>query len=334
MLALVVLLALVASPAPLPAALEATPADLQVQQVQGAAQEDARFPLAAVILEPGWNLVGWMGADAAADATAASIVGEFQALYAYDSLVQQFQFFGGPTSPTFLNTLDALPFGAGVWIFVQEESLWIQPAPWWERSVDLQPGFNLALWTGPSNTPIDEALAGLGSSLIAAFTYDAPAQTFLSFGPDRLAFLNSAEFLNYGDGVWLEVSEAVTWEQPALQRIGTQDVTFLRRIARLDETGAEVDITDDVLAVAQADPGPPIPLRFGLVIQEARSMRGSAVADNGAVLPSIGMTFGVEPPPASRPCSAWRSASQVSPESSAQGAARTSHRHHRSTRPR
>ena len=278
---------LAASPSAV-APLAADGPDLQVQQEQ---QEATRFPITAVTLQPGWNLVGWMGATAVADATA-SIVGPFRSLFTYDAVAQDFRSFS-PDALAFLNTLDDLAFGDGVWIFALEESLWIQPAPWWARSVDLLAGFNLAMWTGPNNTPIDEALGGLGSALVSAFIYDAVAQQFLVFGPDRPALLNTAEVLNYGDGVWLEVTQAVTWEQPALQRIGTQDITFVRRIARIDEAGAEVDITDEVLAVAQADLGPPISLRFGLTFREARSMSGRVTAENGVELPSITVTSGV-----------------------------------------
>ena len=288
-LAMVVFVGVFAASQGSAAPIAAEPPDIRAQQET---QEEALgFPLTAVTLQPGWNLVGWMGEAAVANATA-SIVGPFQSLFTYDAALQDFRSFR-PESPVFLNTLETLAFGDGVWIFVEQETDWFQPAPWWARSIDLLAGFNLITWTGPNNTPIDEALAGLGSALIAAFSYDAAAQTFLSFGPDRPDFLNSAEILNYGDGVWLELDSPATWDQPPLPRIGTQDVTFLRRIARIDDTGAEVDITDQVLALAETDLGPPIALQLGLVFQEARSLSGGAVAENGVALPSIEMTFGV-----------------------------------------
>jgi hypothetical protein len=119
--------------------------------------------------------------------------------------------------PPIVNTLSDLTLGNGVWIHVTDRSgaTWSQPAFIGTRSVPLQAGFNLVMWTGPDATPVADAVAALDGSLQVLFTYSASSQRFLSFSPSAPAFLNTAELLNNGDGVWIAVNADSTWEQPA-----------------------------------------------------------------------------------------------------------------------
>ena len=168
-----------------------------------------------VALVEGWNLVGWTGATAIGEATA-SIAGQFSALFTWNAQGGEFQSFN-PTAPTFLNTLSELTTGDGVWLRVGDPSgaTWVQPDLSAARVVPLVPGFNLVMWTGPDGMPVGDAIAGLEDTLVAIFTWDASVQAFLSFKPGAPAFLNSLSELHNGDGVWIEVSGAATWNQPA-----------------------------------------------------------------------------------------------------------------------
>ena len=76
-------------------------------------------------------------------------------------------------------------------------------------------GFNLVAWTGSDNTPIADAVAALGDALQSIFLWEARAERYLTFGPSAPDFLNSAEVLNYGDGLWALMNAPATWEQPA-----------------------------------------------------------------------------------------------------------------------
>ena len=190
-------------------------------------------------LRPGWNLVGWSGATSGPEAFD-FITGDFRVGFTYAAVSQTFESFS-PDTPAILNSLDELAFGDGVWIFAEQETTWLQPAPWWQRDVDLHRGFNLVLWTGGNGTPVAEAVASLGDALVSLFTWEAAAQQFFSYGPGRLDFLNTARTLDYGDGVWLEVNRDSTWSQPAPQRVGTQDVWFIRTIAKVDAEGNDVE---------------------------------------------------------------------------------------------
>jgi ABC-type branched-subunit amino acid transport system substrate-binding protein len=168
-----------------------------------------------VNLSPGWNLVGWTGAGSTPVADAlAGFDGAFSTLFTWDAASQSFLNFN-PSVPPALNTLSDLAFGDGVWINVSSatEATWQQPAFTGNRSVALRPGFNLVMWTGPSGTPVSTAVTGLGSALRTLFTYDATGQQFRSFSPTLPPAVNTASELNYGDGVWIDVSQAVVWAQ-------------------------------------------------------------------------------------------------------------------------
>ena len=169
----------------------------------------------AAQLQPGWNLVGWTGATLVNDALA-SIAGQFDAVFTWDAVGQAFRSFR-PALPGPLNSLDEFEHGDGVWIFVTdtEGARWEQPAITDPRAVPLERGFNLVMWTGPDATPVEEAAAEIAGNLEGLWIWDATAQRFLSYAPTALPFLNSAETLDHGDGVWVRMTHAMTWNQPA-----------------------------------------------------------------------------------------------------------------------
>ena len=132
----------------------------------------------------------------------------------WDAAEQDFLRFT-PGVPVFLNTIAELSEGTGVWINSTVATAWEQPAFGDPRDVPLLQGFNLVLWTGPSGTAVEDAVVSLGDALDILFTWDATSQEFLRFSPTLPAFLNTATTLNFGDGVWLNVTGRATWEQPA-----------------------------------------------------------------------------------------------------------------------
>ena len=182
----------------------------------GAVEAQQAPPSRTVELEPGWNLVGWTGETAPAEATA-SIEGEFGSLWTWDAGTQSFRnFLPGPAG-ALVSSLTDLRLGDGVWILVTNPggAAWEQPAFSGSRSVDLAPGFNLVMWTGADGTPVADAVASLGATLEVLFTYDALSDRFLSHRPAAAVLTPPGMELNFGDGVWVRVSSATTWEQPA-----------------------------------------------------------------------------------------------------------------------
>ena len=170
----------------------------------------------SITLQPGWNLVGWGGSNIPVDEATSTITGPFTSLFTWDGGAQAFRRFDA-AAPAFLNTLSSLVPGDGVWILIPEPDTlaWLQPPTPAARSVALQPGFSLVMWSGPEGTPVAAAVSGMGSALTALWTWDAVRQQFLQYSPDAPAFLNTLDTLDYGDGVWILVSRSVTWPQPA-----------------------------------------------------------------------------------------------------------------------
>ena len=165
-------------------------------------------------LSPGFNLAGWLGATPIEAATD-SIAGQFDAIFTFDNATQSFRSFR-PALPI-LNTLTELVRGEGVWIIVTDPDgvRWAQPTFDASREVTLGVQFNLVMWTGPDGTPVADAVAEIAGGLDALFTRDSTSQIFLSYRPAGPVFLNTAKFLDHGDGVWLKMTAAAIWTQPA-----------------------------------------------------------------------------------------------------------------------
>jgi Raf kinase inhibitor-like YbhB/YbcL family protein len=170
--------------------------------------------LREVPLAQGWNLVGWTGATPVRDATE-SLADSLLAAFTWDPSGQAFRSFS-PSAPDFINTLDEMALGDGVWANLSQAATWLQPPFVEARAVPLAIGFNLVMWTGPDDIPVADAVVAIASSLDGLFMWDAGAQQFLTYRPTALAFLNTATTLRYGDGVWLRMTQSATWSQPAL----------------------------------------------------------------------------------------------------------------------
>ena len=177
-------------------------------------QEAAPVAERTVALAPGFNLVGWTGDESIGAVEATAAIPGATAIFGFNALTQQFRSYR-PEGLAILNTLAEIAPGSAVWVQVAEASTWTQPTPQVAQVLSLESGFNLVVWTGPSGEPVEVAVASLGSALTAAFRYEAATRGFSSYGPGRPAFLNTLAALNYGDGLYVQVSRAVTWEQPA-----------------------------------------------------------------------------------------------------------------------
>ncbi|MEE9278129.1 MAG: class F sortase [Dehalococcoidia bacterium] len=189
--------------------------------VEAAGSVNAAPPPIRVPLRQGWNLVGWTRSDSVSPSTL-GFVQQVEALYRWDAVRERFESFVYGALPL-LNTVDELRLGDGVWLRVGAGSDAVVPLPWHrqERWAPLQKlnsdhsGFNLVAWTGPNGTPVGVAVANLGDALISLFTWDAEAQAFRSYAPGRPSFLNTAKVLNHGEALWIQVSRATAWRQPA-----------------------------------------------------------------------------------------------------------------------
>ena len=79
------------------------------------------------------------------------------------------------------------------------------PAPQLEQ-LNLQPGANLVAWPGRQTAPTQ---IGAGSDSIAViYSYDAATKTWLRFGPELPAFVNSLHQLEPGQAYWVFTRKA------------------------------------------------------------------------------------------------------------------------------
>ena len=159
----------------------------------------------------GFNLVGWMGGTAVEDATS-TLSAPFETLFAFHPDSGLFSTFS-PSLPSFVNDLEELEAGTGLWVLAGGAGSWEQPLPDAPLAIPLLPGFNLVVWSGANNTPIAEALASLGSAVEGVFTWDAQAQAFRTFNPSLPAALNTVDRLRLGEGVWILVDRGLVWDQ-------------------------------------------------------------------------------------------------------------------------
>ena len=175
----------------------------------------ARVLERSVSLAQQWNLVGWTGPSTAAGEALAELGDAFGAAFTWDAAGGQFLSYA-PQAPIFLNSLTLLRPGDGVWLRLDGGVTSWPQSPWdGARAVELEAGFNLVSWTGPNGTSVEDAVATLGSDVLALFLWDAGTQSFLTYRPTAPSVLNTATTLSHGVGIWINMARAADWNQPA-----------------------------------------------------------------------------------------------------------------------
>jgi hypothetical protein len=202
--ALLLLAGLIAQPPPSPAAAQA-PDDSQPTTLIS--------PVAG-----NWTLLVNTSDAGSPETVLGSLLQLADSAFAFDATSQRFHSFR--VAQPFLSDLDIIQAGQPFWVFVPPERLdgditfWEQRATVRNLPVTLVPGFNLAAWTGTQGVRISRAVQSL--PVRRAFLWDAVSQSFLIWDPGLPATLNSDFELEYGAGLWVDVSgtQSVTWEQP------------------------------------------------------------------------------------------------------------------------
>ncbi len=172
-------------------------------------------PGRAIPLLPGWNLVG-LPVSGEIRALLAPIAADVDSVFTWAADAQAYRDYH-PALPLSLNSLQTVQAGAGAWILVRNPlgALWELPALTGPREVSLLPGYNLVLWSGPDGTAVASAIAPLGEAFQSLYRWDAERQRYQSARPGGLSLFNDATTLAHGEGVWIRVSRAVIWAQPA-----------------------------------------------------------------------------------------------------------------------
>ena len=232
------------------------------------------------------------GFDTPVEVAVASVADGFERVLQFDAGGQNFTRFDAD-APLPLNTLTEVALGDALWLQVAQDTTWIQGRPSASRDVDILPGFNFVSWTGPSQTPIAEALGEIVDSVDAVFTFNPPTETFESFRPVLPPTLNDPIVLDYGQGLWVLASGAGTWHQPGPKLVGVQDMWVFTRLVRRGDSGEEIDLLAGLGAALGPDLGPGAPLRIGMTFRPIEGLGGAVQDSSGDVIDSISLHYGV-----------------------------------------
>ena len=186
-------------------------------------------PETATRLEPGLNLVGWVGEPTPVSQLFQQIP-RLEAIWAWDAELRDW-IVAAPGAPEWLGGLGRVTAGMGLRMQLGGDQPFI-----WRRSteptrglVKLRTGWNLVAWSGADGAAIGDVVKGIGWSLRTVSRWDAAnqqrvtwtspersAQVIANTGADQGDADDDAEMpgIRRGEALWIEVARAVNWLQP------------------------------------------------------------------------------------------------------------------------
>ena len=176
-----------------------TSLDVPLPPGEVAAEESAEpVDPGVVVLEPGENLVGWLGAPLPVE----RLTTQFPAI----ETVRAWE----PLSGKFHEPASLLPGQAYVFTVSGTESLqWQRPMTPVRSKITLERGRNLVVWMGPDGWTIEQVARGIGGALVRA-EWDHH-----DYRPVDGTVADPALTVQRGDALWIEVRRRVNWLQPA-----------------------------------------------------------------------------------------------------------------------
>ena len=182
----------------------------------------------ATTLHPGVNLIGWT-AEPTPTSQLFREIPQLEAIWAWDAELDDW-IVAARDAPEWLGGLGRLTPGMGLRMQLGGD----QPYHW-QRSteptrglVKLRTGWNLVAWSGANETPIDDALKGIGWSLRNVHRWNPATQQWNTWtSPERTAQLIAADntdqqtnddsetpTIRRGEALWINVARSVNWLQP------------------------------------------------------------------------------------------------------------------------
>ena len=183
----------------------------------------------ATHLEPGLNLVGWVGESASVSQLFREIP-QLESIWAWDAELDDW-IVAGRGAPEWLGGLGWVTAGMGLRLVLGGEESFL-----WERStqptrglVKLRTGWNLVAWSGADGAPIEQVAKGIGWSLRELRRWNAANQQWTTWtSPERSAQLiatsatdqtatgEEAEHttVRRGEALWVNAARSVNWLQP------------------------------------------------------------------------------------------------------------------------
>ena len=164
-------------------------------------------------LQPGWNMVGWLG-PATPTSELFEEIPALERVSAWDADEQRYRRATRDSS----EELSTLTPGMGLWLRLGGDA-----TVEWTRSVSgeavllsLRTGWNLVGWTGDDGTPVEEAVARFGDALVHAWRWDTDAQRYEHYL--RGSGNTEPPALSRGDAVWVALASEARWWQPGTAR--------------------------------------------------------------------------------------------------------------------
>ncbi|MDE2754126.1 MAG: hypothetical protein OXI83_16265, partial [Gemmatimonadota bacterium] len=174
-------------------------------------------------LQPGWNLIGWMGPDTSA-ADLFKAVPALQVIAAWDADAGRYAWVrrGRTAAPA----LAQVKRGQALFLWVggTEPVQWARPASVEGMLLTLAPGQRLVGWAGLDGTPITEAVGRFRDALVAVSWWNAETQSYEHYKPGPEGSASAKPSLQHGDALWVELSEEARWWQSGTRRT---DFAFL-----------------------------------------------------------------------------------------------------------
>ena len=179
-------------------------------------------------LHPGVNLIGWTG-ESTPTSQLFDEIPQLEAVWAWDAVLGDW-ITAARGAPEWLGGLGRLTPGMGLRMQLggNEPYLWQRSTEPTRGLVKLRTGWNLVAWSGADQTPIDDALKGIGWSLRAVHRWNPTTQQWSAWtSPERTAQLIAANntdqetdddtetpTIRRGEALWINIARAVNWLQP------------------------------------------------------------------------------------------------------------------------
>ena len=187
-----------------------------------AAAQDPPETATATRLEPGLNLVGWVGEPTPVSQLFQQIP-QLEAIWAWDAELRDW-IVAAPGAPEWLGGLGRVTAGMGLRMQLggDEPFLWRRSTEPTRGLVKLRTGWNLVAWSGADGTAIGDVVKGIGWSLRTVRRWDPATQEWTVWtSPERSAQViantgadTEIPGVRRGEALWIEVVRAVNWLQP------------------------------------------------------------------------------------------------------------------------
>lgn len=161
----------------------------------------------------GWNMISLclQPIDTQLTSVMSSVEGKYDSIWAYDAdLAKWLKYDAG--APEFLNDLHEMESCKGYWIMMnQPGTLVVQGVPPSSTTIMLKTGWNLVGYNSQEPMSIDDCLARIGNKCNSIWTYSSKIGGWLRYNAGVPDFLNTLEYLESGQGYWIEANEDCIW---------------------------------------------------------------------------------------------------------------------------